>query len=212
MEVVLDKELFKTLQLVKHRSGPFEPENNSAETQEEFDHFATKIIALRDKGLIDLPPSRLVPDGINTGHYSAVFPMGLTYSGTQVLKHRTYEKYLAELKRFKGQSLIDQGVNIGKVQNSAESVHSSNVDQSVTVNPEIDKLLEQIDEALRNATMSRSEIKDHLVDVCTLRQQLSKQVPNRVIVTEVLSSLGNVASILSLVMQLGPLIPALNPG
>lgn len=208
--MTLDKELYNTLQLVKDHKGSFKPENDEREAQALFDDLVTKLIVLRDQGLIDLTDGRILRNCRGTGRYSAACPKGLLYPGTKVLSYDSFESYQTANQQPSPITITDKSVTISNVSNSAIAAHSVNVDQSVNVNPEISELLSKMEVALRNdIRLTEGQKNDYLTDVVTIRQQLSKQAPNEKVITALLSPLANVASIGAFVAQVTPMLAPL---
>ncbi|MFH2108557.1 MAG: hypothetical protein ABII93_07810 [Chrysiogenia bacterium] len=117
---------------------------------------------------------------------------------------RSKDSILVILKKINRKEI--QKINFN-VTDSNIAVNSSNVNQNVYVNKEISELINKIVNVLKNDKEIPPEIKqDTLIDIDTLKSQLLKKNKNNGLILTILNSIGSVASISSLVMQLISLI------
>lgn len=103
----------------------------------------------------------------------------------------------------RGVALVDRSTNIhGDVIGSNLAVNSRNVSQEV-VWSESTALLQRIEQTLEADQAVTSAVRrDCLADIETLRRELAREQPRRSVFREILSSLGDISSITSLVLQL----------
>lgn len=108
---------------------------------------------------------------------------------------------------------IDQSTHFhGDIYGSNLAVHSAQVTQESSSSSGSEFLLSEIAAGIRaDTTLSEQLRKESLSDVAALRAELQKQRPRRGIIDVVISHLGDVASVTSLVMQLQQYLPQI-PG
>jgi hypothetical protein len=127
------------------------------------------------------------------------------------LRPDPYTIELIMVQRKEIQTMIDKSTNINApIINSAFAANSSNVNQKVTLNPKLDRILSEIcDVAATNEGITKSQYLAIQKDISVLRNELRMPKPSRSIVDSVLGRLGSIASIAGLVNTMAPFLPAL---
>ncbi|MCD4733461.1 hypothetical protein K8R78_04405 [bacterium] len=100
-------------------------------------------------------------------------------------------------------SAIDQSINIAN--NTGAVVAHSRLDASpIIINSSVTEQLTKIEQALKEDTsLSSEERQDALFDVETLKNQFQRSKPDTTLLDRILSRLGDIASIGSLIAALG---------
>ncbi|MEZ5357378.1 MAG: COR domain-containing protein [Candidatus Zixiibacteriota bacterium] len=97
-----------------------------------------------------------------------------------------------------------------KVEKSNIALHSEKIKQNISRNENIDITLDKIIATLRkDDNLHFEQLMKFLEEVQALKQELSKEKPQKSIVERYLNNLGSVASIASLVNQISQYLPAL---
>lgn len=136
----------------------------------------------------------------------------ITYDGETALSHGSYEAYLESLPARVPLAInVDQSFkNFGTMADSAITVHSHHVNQTVKEASDVEKLFQQIIEALkRDQELAETQCQELLEDVQSLKKELQRAKPRSGMITELYSALGNTASIASFLPQLQGLIQSL---
>lgn len=110
-----------------------------------------------------------------------------------------------------GDSRVDQSTRIdGSVINGAFAAHSPHASQTVTVNPNLDEILDKIIRVAESDNqVTKTQYSIILKEIEWLKSELTKPKPRRRIIERILANLGSVASITNFVDQIAPFLPAL---
>ena len=103
---------------------------------------------------------------------------------------------------------IDQSTHFhGAVAGSNVAVHSSYATQRLEPPPEIRSLLADLEATIRSsADIGERRREEALSDITILHSELAREKPRKPVVDTILSTLGDLSSITSLLMQLQPLL------
>jgi len=107
---------------------------------------------------------------------------------------------------------IDQSTNIhGNIKHSNLSLHSGDIKQSLSDNRPYIQVLDEMQKVIENdKSLSDEEKADYVTDVENLGRELSKNSPKRANVHTYITSLGGLASLGSLIIQLIQFLPSLS--
>ena len=98
---------------------------------------------------------------------------------------------------------VDQSTHIHGNNTGAVVAHSRLDASPIIINSSVTELLTKIEQALQEETsLSNEERQDALIDVETLRSQLQRSKPDTTLLDRILSRLGDIASIGSLIAAL----------
>lgn len=103
---------------------------------------------------------------------------------------------------------IDQSTHFhAAVSGNNIAIHSSNTTQRLEPPPEIRSLLDNIEATIQsNSDISERRREEALNDMMILHSELAREKPRKPVVDTILSTLGDLSSITSLLMQLQPLL------
>lgn len=165
----------------------------------------SRIRNLVQDALIFLEENGLITEIIKTDQ-DGICACKLSPYGELVYRElqRSKDSILTILKKANQKEI--QKINFN-VKDSNIAVNSLNVNQNIYVNKEITEVINKIIEVLKNnKQISSGMVRDTLIDIDTLKSQLSKKNKNKELIHSILNSLGNIASISSLVIQLTGLL------
>ena len=108
-----------------------------------------------------------------------------------------------------GDVRLNQSTRIeGPIINSAFAAHSPNAIQTITVNPDIQKILRQIMAiAETDNLVTKTEYAAIIKGIEDLRAEFGQARPRQSSIERIIGNLGSIASIASLVGQISPLLP-----
>lgn len=204
---MLSQDLYEALQTVEQSQCPsgisvVEPGEDEEEVSSAFAELVMKLKKLRMLGYIECTQQQITYDGVICR---------LTYDGREALKHGSYEAYREHLTRTMPSPPpaihMDCSLRItGNISGSNIASHSLHVHQIIG-SSERDALLDQIIETLQqDTTLAADRRREAVADAHQLHQELLRSTPRAAIIRQVVSDLGGIASITSLVMQLQSLL------
>ncbi|MBK7543105.1 MAG: hypothetical protein IPN66_07110 [Candidatus Competibacteraceae bacterium] len=206
----MDKELYEALQKAYERRhgrlSVLSPKSESDEDRKAFDRWVSALYKLRDLGFVKFRDNgQVIKNNEGTNYQYDNIACEFTYDAEKALSHGSYEAYVKSLPVQKPLAVnIDQRFqNYGNLSGSNIAVHSQHVNQTVDKASEIEKLFQQIIDALQHdKTLAETQRQELIEDVQSLKAELQRAKPRAGILTELWSALGNTASIASYSPQL----------
>ena len=193
----MDKELYELLKKIsRRRKEGVDFFKNDEEILKKFD-LDLAFSKLNDLGLITYSKNK-------DSCYGSI-TCQMTYDGEKAISYGSYEAYLKSLPAQTPLAVhVDQRFqNYGNLSGSNMAVHSQHVNQTVDKASEIEKLFQQIIDALQHdKTLAETRRQELIEDVQSLKAELQRAKPRAGIIKEIYSALGNTASIASYSSQL----------
>ena len=206
----MNQDLYEALQeaALRKRGGlsVLSPKSESVEDREAFDRLVLALHKLRELGFVKFrDKEQLTRDTEGSGFSYLDIACEFTYDGEKALSYGSYDAYQKSLPVTQPLAFnVDQSFkNYGSMNGSNIAVHSNQVNQMVSENSQVDRLLQQIIETLQqDITLTKTQLQELLDDVEFLRKELRRDKPRSGILMDLYSVLGNTASIAAYLPQL----------
>lgn len=206
----MDKELYELLKEISRRKhegvSRFSFNDEKDKSLNSSEHLMLALRKLMSLGLVTFSEDKDL-------YYDSIFCQ-ITYDGQKALSHGSYEAYLENLPVWTPLAVhLDQSFkHYGDISGSNIAVHSHHVSQAVSKASEVEKLFQQIIDALQqDRTLAETKRQELIEDVQNLKRELQRTNPRPAIIAELYSFLGTTASIASYLPQLQALIQPLLP-